>query len=148
MNQTTVNSDAGSDLKSSAGADEMRKLRSLLEDPVTAVRKLKTGELRREYAHDKAKADICRRWEKKVSLKGPAGLKPFADFLCEISGGLEGMFQEPAEIGDLVLNPKFPGVSSNYKHLFRNNLVHWSYSSSGLTLGMELCDFKTSPCFM
>ena len=104
MNQTTVNSDAGSDLKSSAGADEMRKLRSLLEDPVTAVRKLKTGELRREYAHDKAKADICRRWEKKVSLKGPAGLKPFADFLCEISGGLEEMFREPAEIGDLVLD--------------------------------------------
>ena len=47
-----------------------------------------------------------------------------------------------------TLQPKFPGVSSNYKHSFRNNLVHWSDSSSGLTLGMELCDFKTSPCFM
>ena len=50
--------------------------------------------------------------------------------------------------GGLLDKPKFPGVSSNYKHSFRNNLVHWSYSSSGLTLGMELCDFKTSPCFM
>ena len=104
MNQTMANSNTGSGLMSSAGDNEMRQLRNLPEDPVTAIRKLKTGELRREYAHDRAKADICKRWEKKVSLKGPAGLKPFADFLCEISGGLGGMFQEPAEIGDLILD--------------------------------------------
>ena len=98
---------------------ERAYLRGLLDKAFWTFGKLKTGELRGVFAYDKSKAALCSRWGKALAYGGN-GMHAVAGFLCEIAGGLGGIFQEPAEIGNVLLRdlesrkPYAPGGSPSY----------------------------------
>ena len=82
---------------------ERAYLRALLGKALWASGKLRTGELERVFSFDRSKAALCRKWEQMLREELVSGTQAVAALLCEIAGGLGGIFDDPAEIGDILL---------------------------------------------
>ncbi len=99
---------------------ERAYLRRLLSKAFRTLGKLKNGELRKVFLYDKSKAALCSRWGQSLAEGWVTGMQAVAGLLCEIAGGLGGIFQEPAEIGDILLRdlevrkPYAPGGPPSY----------------------------------